>query len=196
MASNINYVSVDESFPVAGQDNDSQGFRDNFSTIKSSLASAKTEISELQENSAKLNANNNFNLNEISNAKLRNTPEIYFSKNINSSHQLLFSDGAYQILNVNDDPITIDLSDFRPPTGSQTVYSVRLLLTGNGGEVLWSTGSPSNIFRVNSTWPKRVNLDNEFRVAANQPVLVDIWTTDGVTFYGYYHGTFTAIAGD
>jgi hypothetical protein len=42
MASNINYVNVDESFPVAGQDNDSQGFRDNFATIKSSLASAKS----------------------------------------------------------------------------------------------------------------------------------------------------------
>ena len=37
MASNINYVNVDETFPVAGQDNDSQGFRDNFSTIRNGI---------------------------------------------------------------------------------------------------------------------------------------------------------------
>jgi hypothetical protein len=195
MTIEINYESIDENFPVAGQDNDSQGFRDNFSTIKNSLATAKTKISNLEENTAKLNDDNNFNLNELSNAKLRNNPEIYFSKNVNTSHQLLFSDGAYQILNVNANPITILLDDFRPTNGSQTVYSVRILLTG-AGEVLWQTGSPSNIFRVNSTWPKRVNLDNEFTVSANQPVLVDIWTTDGVTFYGFYHGTFAAIASD
>ena len=34
MASNITYTTIDEQFPVAGQDNDSQGFRDNFSIIK------------------------------------------------------------------------------------------------------------------------------------------------------------------
>ncbi len=31
MASNITTTNLDENFPVAGRDNDSQGFRDNFS---------------------------------------------------------------------------------------------------------------------------------------------------------------------
>ena len=48
MASNINSDAIDALYPVAGQDNDSQGFRDNFSTIKNSLATAKTEITTLQ----------------------------------------------------------------------------------------------------------------------------------------------------
>ena len=30
MASNINPNNIDTTYPVAGQDNDSQGFRDNF----------------------------------------------------------------------------------------------------------------------------------------------------------------------
>ena len=29
--------AIDQTYPVAGQDNDSQGFRDNFSNIKTSL---------------------------------------------------------------------------------------------------------------------------------------------------------------
>ena len=196
MASNINYVNVDESFPVAGQDNDSQGFRDNFATIKSSLASAKTEISDLQEDSAKLNVNNNFNATEISNAKLRNTPYVYFNKNINedTTHELLITDGHYQQLNING-TANIDLSEFRPAAGAQVLYKVQILFNGTGN-VNWFTGSPSNIFRVNATWPKRINPTNDFAVTTNQPVLVDIWTTDGITFYGFYHGNFIAIDSD
>ena len=34
MASNINTNTIDENYPVAGIDNDSQGFRDNFTSIK------------------------------------------------------------------------------------------------------------------------------------------------------------------
>ena len=37
MASSINPSNVDGTYPVAGQDNDSQGFRDNFTNIKTIL---------------------------------------------------------------------------------------------------------------------------------------------------------------
>ena len=33
--SNIDSTSIDATYPVAGQDNNSQGFRDNFNTITS-----------------------------------------------------------------------------------------------------------------------------------------------------------------
>jgi hypothetical protein len=46
--SNINPINIDESFPVPGQDNDSQGFRDNFNQIKTNLGRARDEITELQ----------------------------------------------------------------------------------------------------------------------------------------------------
>ena len=48
MPSNINPYSVDGTFPVAGQDNSSQGFRDNFTNIKNNFISAESEISDLQ----------------------------------------------------------------------------------------------------------------------------------------------------
>ena len=58
MASNIISSTIDGAYPVAGQDNDSQGFRDNFTVIKTGLATANTEITALQTNSAVLNAAN------------------------------------------------------------------------------------------------------------------------------------------
>jgi hypothetical protein len=48
MPSNINVASLDANFPVAGTNNSSQGFRDNFTNIKTNLNYAKSELSDLQ----------------------------------------------------------------------------------------------------------------------------------------------------
>lgn len=66
MASNIIPDTIDEEFPVAGEDNDSQGFRDNFNIIKNNFTFAKTEIEDLQDNTAKTNADNVFFENTLS----------------------------------------------------------------------------------------------------------------------------------
>jgi hypothetical protein len=50
MTSAIVYNTITTNYPVAGQDNDSQGFRDNFTAIHAGLAVAKTEITALQTN--------------------------------------------------------------------------------------------------------------------------------------------------
>ena len=48
MSSNINASNIDGTYPVAGQDNDSQGFRTNFTNIKNNFTYAKSEIDDLQ----------------------------------------------------------------------------------------------------------------------------------------------------
>ena len=48
MSSNINPNNIDTTYPVAGQDNDSQGFRDNFTNIKNNFTETQTEINDLQ----------------------------------------------------------------------------------------------------------------------------------------------------
>lgn len=48
MSSNINPYNIDGTFPVAGQDNSSQGFRDNFTNTKNNFVFAQSEISDLQ----------------------------------------------------------------------------------------------------------------------------------------------------
>ena len=50
MASLINPNNIDGSYPVAGQDNNSQGFRDNFTNIKVNFQYAEDEINDLQDN--------------------------------------------------------------------------------------------------------------------------------------------------
>jgi hypothetical protein len=48
MASNVNPNNIDGTYPIAGQDNDSQGFRTNFTNIKNNFVYTKSEIEDLQ----------------------------------------------------------------------------------------------------------------------------------------------------
>jgi hypothetical protein len=48
MTSQINPNNINGSYPVAGQDNNSQGFRDNFTNIKVNFQDAADEITDLQ----------------------------------------------------------------------------------------------------------------------------------------------------
>jgi hypothetical protein len=79
MASNINPNNIDAAYPIAGQDNDSQGFRDNFTNIKTNFAFAEQEIDDLQSKvllKAALTGttlDNNMNGALLRNAKLQGT---------------------------------------------------------------------------------------------------------------------------
>lgn len=70
----INTGSINIAYPVPGVNNSSQGFRDNFTTIKNNLDIASTEITELQNKSIVKSAitgvtlNNDMNNTLISNA--------------------------------------------------------------------------------------------------------------------------------
>jgi len=46
--SNINPFNVDVTYPISGADNDTQGFRDNFTGIQNNFINAKSEIETLQ----------------------------------------------------------------------------------------------------------------------------------------------------
>jgi hypothetical protein len=48
MTSQINFGAINTSYPVAGVDNNSQGFRDNFTNTKTNFEFAATEITDLQ----------------------------------------------------------------------------------------------------------------------------------------------------
>ena len=71
--SNINPNNINGSFPVAGQDNDSQGFRDNFTNILNNFSFAKAELEDLASKAVLKSAlnggtlNNSLAFNEISN---------------------------------------------------------------------------------------------------------------------------------
>ena len=105
MASKIVPGNISVSFPVAGQDNSSQGFRDNFSAIKTNFIESKTEIDDLQTNKANTNASSDFTDNEVSRAKLKDTSEtIYAHGSVSSgSVTLNHENGHYQTLTITAD---------------------------------------------------------------------------------------------
>lgn len=71
--SQINTNGIDVNYPVPGQNNSSQGFRDNFSQIKNNINTAATEITDLQ-NKAVLKAalNNSVLNNDMANVLISN----------------------------------------------------------------------------------------------------------------------------
>ena len=117
MASNIVPGNIDETFPIAGQDNSSQGFRDNFTATKNNFTNAKTEIEDLQANKANLNAASNFADNIVSRAVLKDTAEsIYSHGNVSSSMTLNHENAHYQTATTTGS-ITLAFSNF-PTSGT------------------------------------------------------------------------------
>ena len=117
MASNIVPGNIDETYPKAGQDNSSQGFRDNFSGIKNNFTEAKTEIEALQSNKASLNASSDFANNEVTRAKFKNNSETVYPHGTvgGGSITLNHNNGHYQTATVTADT-TFAFSNF--PSGA------------------------------------------------------------------------------
>ena len=61
--SSINPNNIDGTYPIAGQDNDSQGFRDNFTNIKNNFTFAYDELTDLQSKAVLKSALNGSTLN-------------------------------------------------------------------------------------------------------------------------------------
>ena len=102
MASKIVPGNIDGTFPKAGQDNSSQGFRDNFSAINTNFTEAKTEIEALQTNKASLDASSDFADNEVTRAKFKDTSEtIYAHGTTGGSIVLNHTNGHYQTITTN-----------------------------------------------------------------------------------------------
>jgi len=117
MASNIVPGNIDETYPRAGQDNSSQGFRDNFRGIKNNFTEAKTEIEALQSNKASLNASSDFTNNEVLRAKFKNTSETVYGHGTVSSGLITLNhnNGHYHTATITADT-TLAFSNF--PSGA------------------------------------------------------------------------------
>ena len=112
MASNIVPGNIDGTFPKAGQDNSSQGFRDNFSSTKNNFTEAKTEIEALQTDKASLNASSDFADNEVTRAKLKDTSEtIYAHGTTGGAIVLNHGNGHYQSITTNA-AVTLSFSNW------------------------------------------------------------------------------------
>lgn len=131
MASNINPNNIDGAYPVAGQDNDSQGFRDNFTNIKTNFSYASAEISDLQSKVVLKSAltgttlNNNMNGSTLSNASLLDMSEPREALGVVTTATLNFAASPYYTLTTGGS-VTIAFTNW--PSAGQ-VARLRLQIT-------------------------------------------------------------------
>jgi len=184
-SSDINTTDIDEQYPVAGVDNDSQGFRDNFDTIKTNFVEAKAEIEDLMDNTARLDVANDFNGNDIQEANfVKCTEEVHNNGNLTASQNISFANGHYQTAGIGGD-ITLTLADW-PETGK--LGRIRVVLRGTDSSthtVVWSTEKGGTI-KYGPDFPSPFTVQSNF-----DPLIVDFWTDDGgIAVYAQYIGQF------
>ena len=131
MTSQINPNNIDGAYPVAGQDNDSQGFRDNFTNIKTNFSYASAEITDLQ-SKAVLKApltgtvlNNNMNNSIISDVQILDASAPRAALGSVSTATLNYAASPYYTLSTGSS-VSISFTNF-PPAGQ--VGTLRLQIT-------------------------------------------------------------------
>jgi hypothetical protein len=151
-ASLINFSAIDATYPVAGQDNNSQGFRDNFGTIKTGLGQASTEISALQSNSAFKNAPNDFGQNVLSNAVYKTFYGVAADLGtITTNTSINLLTGPLQSVTLATNP-TFTFTNW-PSSGKYA--AVRLMIYSDGNAVRVPTFSTENagVIRYGTDFP-------------------------------------------
>lgn len=135
MASNINPNNIDGSYPIAGQDNNSQGFRDNFTNIKVNFQYAEEEINDLENNvvlksalsgsTLDNNMNNNtiyaVNLNDVSTTRIASATTI-------GTVTLNYASGQYQTVAPASGSVTLAFTNW-PASGFYGVLRVAIVVT-------------------------------------------------------------------
>lgn len=186
MASRIIFQDINEFYPVAGVDNDTQGFRNNFKLIKDALSVSKSEIEELQSNSASLVNNNNFDGNIITNAVFSGTQDGRFwgGTNLGANVVINYSNGPYQTFNLSGN-VTFTFSNF--PTAN--CGKITLQFTASGSYTINFAAASGYTLRKRN-FPTSITIDS----SAN-PLIIDVWssTTDNsdMIILMDYKGLFT-----
>jgi hypothetical protein len=196
MTSAINYLSINENFPVAGQDNDTQVFRDNFDTIKNNFRAAQEEISDLQTYSARVDSDNEFNNFKIVGALLQRTADAYVNNGSYSGSPIDWEAGSYQKFivegahEVQFQNFFNDNSDLAPRVGKVTLEltlgsgeyaTMRFLSTG--GAVIKKSGFPAVDIEEYGT----VDL---VLTSADNPVILEVWQHTSSMVFVKYVGAF------
>jgi hypothetical protein len=134
MTSAINPNNIDGAYPVAGQDNNSQGFRDNFTNTATNFQYAADEISDLQAKAVLKAAltgttlDNDMGGSVLSNAKLQDMSETVVALGtVSGSTTINYALGSFQTLTTNG-AVTLAFSNF-PAASATAAGTVRVQVT-------------------------------------------------------------------
>ena len=193
MTSLINFAAINENFPVAGQDNDTQVFRDNFDTIKTNFSAAKTEIEDLQNNSARIDGTSDFDYNIVTTVTLQDTilrKRDYGAAIVAATQEVSFKQALYHIIKFGNN-CAIELIDF-PVTevdilGFGACGKITLELYGDGTtRTLSFTPSGTTVFKKSSNYPGTLTV-----TSATNPVILEVWQHSSDVIFLNYLGSFS-----
>lgn len=193
-------INIDENFPYAGQDNDSQVFRDNFKNIKDNLTSAKTDIDALLLHSIRDDKDtNDFNGHTISNAVItKSTEKVFdFTALQSTNFTVDFNNGPYQLIKIGAD-VTITLTNFPNDTTPTKNGRVTLHLTSNDSHNAVSfTATNGNSIKYDENYPRiddstigQSTIRHLGVTSSTNPTIVEIWKFKD-TFFIKYIGFFS-----
>ena len=130
MTSQINPNLIDATYPIAGQDNNTQGFRDNFNAIKNNFQYAEDEINALQAGIVSKGGNT---INDMGGAVLFDTVlrnEQYTHVNLGNTGNAVtinYAAGSFQSFTANTD-VVLNFSNL-PPAGNAAVITLEITPT-------------------------------------------------------------------
>ena len=145
MTSAINPNNIDGAYPVTGQDNNSQGFRDNFTNIKVNFQDAAAEITDLQNkvllkapltgSNVSLSISNDMNgTAPIIGALIRNFGANRVAvTNTSGAIAINYSSGHYQSITTSGS-ITLSFTNF-PVTGTYGYIKLQINITNTAHTV-------------------------------------------------------------
>ena len=186
MSSSINPNNIDGNFPVAGQPNNTQGFRDNFTNIKTNFASAATEITDL-ENSGIFKAalsgttlDNNMNDNLLYAVKLNDVSYMYVPLTATSgSINIDYAAAVFQQINTTGS-ISLSFSNW-PASGSAGTVRVGINITNVAHTVTLPASVTQGIATIGGVSPGTPGVSNTITFNAVGNYAFEFVSVDGGT---------------
>lgn len=184
MASNINPNNIDGAYPVAGQDNNSQGFRDNFTNIKTNFQYTEDEINDLQ-NKAILKAalvgqtlDNNMNGALLQGARIQNFSATAVPlTGTSGTITVNYTSGHYQTVSTSGN-ITLAFGQF-PASGIYGYIKVQINITNTAHTVTLPPAVSLGIVGIQGISPGTPGVTNTITFATTGKYEFAFGTNDG-----------------
>ena len=193
MTSLINFAAINENFPVAGQDNDTQTFRDNFSTIRDNFEAAKSEITDLQDNAARTDQDNDFLYNVVGSLTLQDAylrKKDYGAAIVAGTQDISFKQAMYHVVKFGANT-SLTFSEF--PTGAVDVTGLgqigkaTLELYGDGSaRTITFVTSGGTVIKKSPGFPGSVTVPS-----ATNPVIIEVWQHSATVIWLNYLGLYS-----
>jgi hypothetical protein len=193
LTSLINFAAINENFPVAGQDNDTQVFRDNFDTIKTNFSAAKTEITDLQDNAARTDEDNDFLYNVVGSVTLQDAylrKKDYGAAIVAGTQDISFKQAMYHVVKFGANT-SLTFSEFPTAavdvTGLGQIGKATLELYGDGtARIITFNTSGGTVIKKSPGFPGSVTV-----TSATNPVIIEVWQHSATVIFMNYLGLYS-----